>query len=85
MDVSTDESVQEAVKEVMSREGRIDIVVSNAGAMCFGELLYTLQICLWLTTFPQVLCWTFPRPQLSRRSIPTSSGQSDSLMPAFQT
>lgn len=37
MDVSTDESVDRSVKEILNREGRIDIVVSNAGAMCFGS------------------------------------------------
>jgi len=39
LDVSSDESVNEAIERVIKEEGRLDIVVSNAGAMALGPLL----------------------------------------------
>ena len=36
LDVTNDANVKEVVETVIEREGRIDIVVNNAGAMCHG-------------------------------------------------
>ncbi|KAF9266156.1 oxidoreductase [Marasmius fiardii PR-910] len=39
VDVTNDESVQKAIEEIYGTEGRIDIVVSNAGVGCTGPVL----------------------------------------------
>ncbi|KZP00705.1 oxidoreductase [Calocera viscosa TUFC12733] len=39
LDVTSGESVERAVREVLGREGRIDVVVSNAGGMSVGPIL----------------------------------------------
>ncbi|KAG7097490.1 hypothetical protein E1B28_004832 [Marasmius oreades] len=39
VDVRDDESVQKAAKEIYQNEGRIDIVISNAGIGCTGPVL----------------------------------------------
>ena len=36
LDVTNDESVQSAIEQAVSSEGRIDIFVNNAGVVCFG-------------------------------------------------
>jgi len=36
LDVTSDEAVQRVVEDIMEREGRIDVVVNNAGALCLG-------------------------------------------------
>nr|TKR78722.1 hypothetical protein D5086_0000280380 [Populus alba] len=38
LDVLSDESVQNAVSNVVERYGRVDILVNNAGIRCFGPL-----------------------------------------------
>ena len=38
LDVSSESSVQEAVASVLEAEGRIDLLVNNAGLACFGPL-----------------------------------------------
>ncbi len=38
MDVTDDEQVQSAVKDIIDAEGRIDIVLNNAGLLCIGVL-----------------------------------------------
>lgn len=37
LDVTNDQNVLDVVKTVIEKEGRIDIVVNNAGANCAGE------------------------------------------------
>ncbi|EMD42280.1 hypothetical protein CERSUDRAFT_110808 [Gelatoporia subvermispora B] len=39
MDVTVDEDVSDAVQRIIKNEGRIDIVVNNAGVMCHGPLI----------------------------------------------
>ena len=36
LDVTNDANVRQVVETIIEREGRIDIVVNNAGAMCHG-------------------------------------------------
>ena len=36
LEVTDDESVQRAVDEVIAAEGRIDVLVNNAGVICIG-------------------------------------------------
>ncbi|SDJ08428.1 SDR family NAD(P)-dependent oxidoreductase [Alteribacillus bidgolensis] len=38
LDVSDDESVKKAVLQVLAKEGRIDVVVNNAGVGCLGSV-----------------------------------------------
>jgi NADP-dependent 3-hydroxy acid dehydrogenase YdfG len=38
LDVTSDQNVQGAVQEILNKEGKIDIVVNNAGAICPGTL-----------------------------------------------
>ncbi|EKM61690.1 uncharacterized protein PHACADRAFT_112538 [Phanerochaete carnosa HHB-10118-sp] len=39
LDVTSDENVQSVIRTVIEKEGRIDMVVNNAGANCPGEVL----------------------------------------------
>ena len=39
LDVTSDEDVAEVVKTVLDREGRVDIIVNNAGGPCSGPLM----------------------------------------------
>ncbi|OBZ78692.1 NADPH-dependent 1-acyldihydroxyacetone phosphate reductase [Grifola frondosa] len=39
LDVTSDEDVHEVISTVIEREGRIDVVVNNAGAACMGPLI----------------------------------------------
>ncbi|XP_006454042.1 hypothetical protein AGABI2DRAFT_189366 [Agaricus bisporus var. bisporus H97] len=39
LDVTSDQNVQDVVQEILSKEGKIDIVVNNAGAICPGPLI----------------------------------------------
>ncbi|KAJ1301710.1 hypothetical protein OPQ81_008944 [Rhizoctonia solani] len=39
MDVTSDNSVHEAVEYIIEETGRVDIVVANAGIACFGPIL----------------------------------------------
>ncbi|EJU00903.1 NADP-binding protein [Dacryopinax primogenitus] len=39
LDVTSDESVQAAIGRVLEEEGRVDVVVSNAGGMSIGPIL----------------------------------------------
>ncbi|TFY50172.1 hypothetical protein EVJ58_g11156, partial [Rhodofomes roseus] len=39
LDVTNDANVNEVVASVIEREGRIDIVINNAGSMCHGPTL----------------------------------------------
>ena len=34
--MTSDESVENGIKEILSREGKLDIVVNNAGMICPG-------------------------------------------------
>lgn len=36
LDITSDANIQAVVATVLEREGRIDIVVNNAGVMCHG-------------------------------------------------
>lgn len=36
LDVTSDQNVQDVVQEILSKEGKIDIMVNNAGAICPG-------------------------------------------------
>lgn len=36
LDITSDANVKDVVANVIEREGRIDIVVNNAGVMCHG-------------------------------------------------
>ena len=42
VDVTNDEDVRQAIDFIIEEEGRIDIVVSNAGCLCIGILKYFL-------------------------------------------
>jgi NAD(P)-dependent dehydrogenase (short-subunit alcohol dehydrogenase family) len=37
MDVRSDEEVQRVIAQIIEREGRIDVVVNNAGILGIGE------------------------------------------------
>lgn len=45
MDVTSDEDVKDVVQHIINVEGRIDVVVNNAGIMCAGG---NRQAYLWL-------------------------------------
>jgi 1-acylglycerone phosphate reductase len=38
VDVTNEEDVREAIDFIVEEEGKIDIVVSNAGTLCIGTL-----------------------------------------------
>lgn len=38
MDVAADESVETCIKEIVEKEGRIDVLVNNAGVSLFGSI-----------------------------------------------
>ncbi|KXN88738.1 NADPH-dependent 1-acyldihydroxyacetone phosphate reductase [Leucoagaricus sp. SymC.cos] len=38
-DVTSDDSVQSGIQEILAREGKLDIVVNNAGMICPGPLI----------------------------------------------
>ena len=40
LDVTNDANVKEVIATIIEREGRIDIVVNNAGAPCHGTPAY---------------------------------------------
>ena len=40
LDVTNDANVKEVIATIIEREGRIDIVVNNAGAPCHGASAY---------------------------------------------
>jgi len=37
LDVTNDENIQNVVQEVIDKEGKLDIVVNNAGIICPGS------------------------------------------------
>lgn len=37
LDVTNDENIEQAIKTVVENEGRIDVLVNNAGVNCAGE------------------------------------------------
>jgi len=37
LDVTSDENIQNVVQEVIDKEGKLDIVVNNAGIICPGS------------------------------------------------
>lgn len=39
LDVTDDQNVQDVVKVIVGREGKIDVLVNNAGALCVGACL----------------------------------------------
>ncbi|KAI9062271.1 oxidoreductase [Trametes sanguinea] len=39
LDVTDDRNVQEVVKTILDREGRIDVLVNNAGVLCTGPII----------------------------------------------
>ena len=51
LEVTDDESVQRAVDDVITAEGRIDVIVNNAGVICIGTNTHTgLKLCVPLET-----------------------------------
>ena len=46
LDVTSDASVQKVVKAIIDKEGRIDMVVNNAGSNCPGTS--TAPVCMLL-------------------------------------
>ena len=44
VDVTSDQSVKNAIDAVIEKEGRIDILVNNAGVICADEYSFTLWI-----------------------------------------
>lgn len=61
MDVTSDKSVQDTIEEVIATEGRLDIVVNNAGVICIGTFASasTRLFSDYLILFHQVLSLTF--------------------------
>lgn len=41
LDVTSDEDVQRVIQQIVSREGKIDVVVNNAGIICPGKFFCT--------------------------------------------
>ena len=71
LDVTSDESVQSAIEQVLSNEGKIDILGNNAAVACFGALLIhrmtwdrkrrSLVICVGLILFDLKVQWQTSR------------------------
>ena len=76
LDVSNDESVDDAVKEVLARSGRIDVLVNNAGIASAGvtEAFTADQAKLIFTAIGVGLLRT------SRAVLPIMRGQGDGLI-----
>lgn len=50
LDVTDDGNIEEAIKSIIDREGRIDVLVNNAGAPCFGKIItQTRELTVGLT------------------------------------
>ncbi|KAF5352465.1 hypothetical protein D9756_006019 [Leucocoprinus leucothites] len=39
LDVTSDENIQSVIQEILTKEGRLDVVVNNAGVICPGPLI----------------------------------------------
>lgn len=39
LDVTSDDNVQSVIQEILTREGKLDVVVNNAGRICPGNWL----------------------------------------------
>jgi len=59
LDVTSDESVQSVFNHIIEVEGKVDVVVNNAGLISAGSWSPYLSLCT-LLTFEQVPSWNSP-------------------------